>query len=62
VGDLPSGVLKDAVTEESNPQPTHVIEPTLGILLSYFPAMYWRDVGCVSPTGRPSMFAQPWLH
>ena len=32
VGDLPSHVLKDTVSEQSNPQPAHVVEPSLGIL------------------------------
>src|SRR5260370_23526098 len=40
VGDLPSDVLKNAVSEQSDPQPAHVVEPSLGILLGHFTVVY----------------------
>jgi hypothetical protein len=41
VGDLPSDVLEDAVSERSDPQRAHVVEPSLGILVSSSPITAW---------------------
>src|SRR6266516_5931017 len=40
VGDLPCDVLKDAVSEQPDPQPAHIGEPSPGILLSQLTAAY----------------------
>jgi hypothetical protein len=38
VGDLSCEVLKDPVSEQSNPQPPHVVERALGVLHSHLSA------------------------
>jgi len=44
-GDLPCDILKDAVSEQPNPQPAHVVESSAGILLVISPrcAAWWRS-------------------